>query len=385
MSAPERDGYTRRGVARWFRESGAAAEGTDRDPFEAVSGWPGFFRIRSRDDGSCGFLSSGNLCRLHEELGEAHKPLTCRMFPFTFHPAAGATVVTASFGCPTVTANLGEPVAEGPQREALERKQDEWAKTHRATAHARWFAAGRPIDAPSLKILRECLLRLLVHEDDGAVDLRINLRRIAGVLDDLTRSRVRRLPDADFAEYIKLTVPYAVARVNPPAPPSPGGIGRLMQYGFLFVVCATRQGIERRTASRFERRLAALRLLAHFHGVAPGLDRVDVRALRGQHLDINANEIQPVAFHYLRSSIEAIGARDRPVVDDFAIAVSCLNAACRLAVMNAHAAGRRVNRQVFSEALMESVDVLQAEGSAALRWALPRLACGVEALRVCCA
>ena len=156
-----------------------------------------------------------------------------------------------------------------------------------------------------------------------------------------------------------------------------------MQFGFLFVICATRYGIEHRAMSPFARRLAGLRLLAHFHGLAPGVDRVNVRALKNQRIDLNASEIQPVAYHYLRSSIEAIGARERPVVDDFAIAVSCLNAACRLAVMNAHAAGRRVNRDMFSEALMESVDVLQAEGRAAMRWALPRLACGVEALRAC--
>lgn len=391
VSAAERDAYARRGVARWFRETGAAAEGTDRDPFESLSGWPGFFRIRSREDGSCGFLSSDNRCRLHEELGEAAKPLTCRMFPFAFHAAGGATVATASFGCPTVTANVGDPVAEGPQRLAIERLRDEWARTHRPTARVRSLVAGRTIDASSLHVLRHTLLRLLALPSggaDGAIDLRLNARRIAAVFDDLTRRRVLRLPDADFAEYIRLTVPYAADK---PAAPTliggggPGRIARLMQHGFLFVVCATRHGIEHRAASRSARRLAGLRLLAHFHGLAPAVDRVDVRALRGRHVDINASEIQPVAFHYLRSSLEAIGARERPVVDDFAIAVSCLNAACRLAIMNAHAAGRRVNREVFSEALMESVDVLQADGSAAMRWALPRLAGGVEALRVCSA
>ncbi len=67
-----------------------APEGTDTDPFEAVPGWRGFHRIRSRADGACGFLSPTNRCRLHEELGGAHKPLTCRMFPFTFHPARRA-------------------------------------------------------------------------------------------------------------------------------------------------------------------------------------------------------------------------------------------------------------------------------------------------------
>jgi hypothetical protein len=89
-----------------------------------------------------------------------------------------------------------------------------------------------------------------------------------------------------------------------------------------------------------------------------------------------------VAYHYLRASIEAIGARQRPVLDDFAIAVSCLNAACALAVMNARAAGRAVDREVFSEALMESVDLSHADERGLIGWVLPRLASGVEALNL---
>jgi Fe-S-cluster containining protein len=381
VSAAEREAYGRRHVAQWFREPGAPAEGTDRDPFEPVPGYRGFFRIRTRDDGSCGFLSSDNRCRIHEELGAASKPLTCRMFPFTFHPAAGGAVVTASFGCPTIVANDGEAVSS----EALEPLQKEAAGrlTDSAVGPQRQFVAGRPIDTRSIHIIRTSLLRILARADDGALDLGTNLQRIANLFDDLTRSRVLRLPDTDFAEYIKLTVPYAATSTKAPLPQRPGRIGRLMQFGFLFVVCATRYGIEHRTASPFAKRLAGVRLLAHFHGLAPGVDRVNVRAARGRRLDLDAPELQGVAYHYLRSSIEAIGARERPIVDDLAIAVSCLSAARRLAIMNAHAAGRRVNREIFSEALMESVDVLQADGSAAMRWALPRLAAGVEALRAC--
>ena len=94
--------------------------------------------------------------------------------------------------------------------------------------------------------------------------------RIAHALDDLTRSRVLRLADADFAEYIKLTLPYAAAcharrRRAMPA----GRIGRLMQFGFLYVVAATRYGIEHRGDSRWSMRIGGCRLLAHFHRLAP--------------------------------------------------------------------------------------------------------------------
>ena len=77
-----------------------------------------------------------------------------------------------------------------------------------------------------------------------------------------------------------------------------------------------------------------------------------------------------MAYHYLRASLEALGARQRPILDDVAIAVSCLNAACAIAVMNAHAAGTAIDRAVFSEALMESVDLLQADGSVLLELGL---------------
>ena len=52
---------------------------------------------------------------------------------------------------------------------------------------------------------------MLARADNGSIDLRANVHRMALALDDLTRSRVLRLADADFAEYIKLTLPHAAA------------------------------------------------------------------------------------------------------------------------------------------------------------------------------
>ena len=154
-----------------------------------------------------------------------------------------------------------------------------------------------------------------------------------------------------------------------------------MQFGFLYVVAATRYGIEHRSDSVWSKRIAGVRMLAHFHRLAPAMDRVNVGALKGR-VDIDAPDLQPVVYHYLRASIEGLGARRRPLLDDLAIAVSCLNAACALAVMNAAARARPIDRESFSDALMESVDVLQADERGLLGWALPRLAGGVEALKV---
>ena len=45
-----------------------------------------------------------------------------------------------------------------------------------------------------------------------SADIRDNIRRMAAALDDLTRSRVLALSDADFAEYVSLTVPHAASK-----------------------------------------------------------------------------------------------------------------------------------------------------------------------------
>ena len=378
VSEAEIASYRRRQAASWFRETGQEAEGTDRDPFEPMPDFPGLHRIRRRDDGGCGFLSSANRCRIHEELGADRKPLTCRMFPFTFRPAPDAIVVTASFGCPTIVANGGRPVASSSGAAELESLRREWSATRSATAMPRELVAGRPIESRSLRILREHLLAIWKTD---AADIRINVRRIAAALDDLTRSRVLSLPPADFAEYIALTLPYAAANTaSPPARPA-GTIGRMLQYGFLYAVAATRLSAERKEQSRAQIRLALVQLLAHFHRLAPGLDRINVGKLAGTTVDINAPEIRPIVFHYVRSSLESLGGRTRPVIDDLAIAMSYLNAARSLAVMNA-VPGQTVDREAFIEALMESVLMSHTDPRGLLEGILRRLAGGTEALWV---
>lgn len=380
VSPAEAESLRSRGAARWFREADGAPEGAARDPFEAVPGWRGFHRIRKRDDGACGFLSTANRCRLHEELGGDRKPLTCRMFPYSFHPARNAVIVTASFGCPTVLANHGERIAEGAALESIQALKSEWFAGYRHAAAPRVLVPGRTIEPASLRILRDGLLAMLNRSDNGRRDLRLNVHRMALVLDDLARTRVVRLTDADFAEYVKLTVLYAASADTAVPPRTPGWVGRLLQRGFLFVVAATRLRIEHAAQSRFRLRLQMFWLLAHFHRLAPGFGRVNVTALTRGHVDVDAPEIQPIVHHYLRASLQSLGAGERPVLDDFAIAVSYLNAACALAVMNARATTGPVDRAVFSDALMEAVDLSHGDDRGLLGRTLRRFAGGVEAL-----
>jgi len=235
---------------------------------------------------------------------------------------------------------------------------------------------GRAMTTRSGLQLREGLLAMLKRD---STDLRDNIRRIAATLDDLTRSRVLALPDADFAEYLALTVPHAAAKPDAPPAQEPGSIARLLQYGFLYTVTAIRADLEHPGQSRSRLRRRRLQLLAHFHGLAPGLERVRVKALKQTRVDINDPEIRPIVFHYLRAALETSGASGRPIVDELSIAASYLNAACALAVMNADAAGKTVNRATFAEALMEASDVSHAR-NVLLDWILKRFGGGSEAI-----
>lgn len=373
VSPAEVAAFQEHNAAQWFRLDSGAEEGSGGDPFEPIAGWRGYQRIRRRDDGACGFLSDTNRCRLHEELGERRKPLTCRMFPFEFHSAPGATVVTTSFGCPTVVANQGARIADGAPLATINSLRTEWLGQHHQAARPRTLVAGRVIEARSLAILRDGLLTILDRKDEGVRDLRRNVRRMAAVLDDLTRSRVTGLADADFAEYVRLTVPYAAADQKALSTQRASAVGRLLQRGFLFVVAAMRLKLDHPSMPRITLRLKTFWLLAHLHGLAPTVDRVDVSALARRRVDVNAADIQPIAYHYLRASLESLGAHERTVLDDLAIAVSSLNAACALAAMNGEAG-------TFAEALMEAVDLSHAGERGFLGRVVGRLAGGTEAL-----
>jgi Fe-S-cluster containining protein len=373
VTAAEVDLYRRRNAAAWFRgPSGSDAS----EPFEPVPGAPALRRIRKRDDGACGFLSDDNRCRIHQELGAPKKPLTCRLFPYSFHAVADGIVVKPSFNCPTIAANAGAPIDGDASRAALESLRDEWFAVHRLKAAALELVAGRSLSPRTLLLLRHNLLAMLSAD---RIDLRAGIRRIAAVLDDLTRRPVLALSEEDFAEYVSLTVPYAASRPDAPPPQAPGVIARMLRYGFLYAVAATRDGIAHPGQSRHRARWRRLQLLAHFHRVAPPLETLNVGALKRHRVDINDAEIRPIAFHYLRSTIETLGAAGRPIVDELAMAASFLNAARALAAMNADAAAVPVDRKIFIQSLTEASDVAHARHKL-LEWILVHFSGGTDAL-----
>ena len=380
LTPGEVKGYRQAKAERYYRERAGSPEGAESDPFDPLPG--GYARIRKRDDGACGFLSPENRCRIHEELGAERKPLTCRLFPFRFHPAEGAAVMTASFCCPTVVRNEGALLGSPPREVASLRKA--WARDYPERELKTELVAGRPLAAETLAALRQILREMLDRPGPaGRPDLRANLLRIARYVEDLSRHRVARLPPPRFAEYLELTGRYAAKSEQPQAARPPSALGRLLFRGFLFAVVAAREQLEdpRESGLRLDLRWRLLRLLAHAHGLGPGMDGLDIPAARGVRLDLGDPEVHGLAWNYLRSALATLGTGRRPVLDELAVAVAFLNAAGVLASQRAARQGQAtVDAESFTEGLMEAVDLTHADSKGVLGRLLGTLSGGVEAL-----
>jgi Fe-S-cluster containining protein len=382
LTAGELAAYRRAGAGRFYREREDAVEGAAADPFEPIPGHASHYRIRKRADGACGFLSPDNRCRIHEEMGASSKPLTCRLFPFRFHPGEGATVVTASFCCPTIVRNEGAPLSSQARDLAALRK--DWSREHAEPASTVELVSDVALSAATLDTLRAVLRRILDRPGpDGAPDLAGNAARMAALLDDLSRHRVVRLKPGALAEYIALVGEHAATSPKPAPERAPSALGRLLFRGFLFVVMAGREQIEEAGAPglRLRLRWRLARLLAHVHGLGPAVGAKDLGAARRARADLRQAALRDLAHNYLRAAIEGLGAGRRPVVEEVSVAVAFLNAGCALAAMRAGAAGKAApDAADLAQGLMEAVDLTHASERGLLGRMLATLSGGVESL-----
>ncbi len=82
-------------------------------PIVTRHGWlRKYYQLGKRPDGACIFLTEDNLCRIHRDLGEAAKPLVCRLFPFQLVPLEKFAFVTLRQYCPSAVADNGRPLEE---------------------------------------------------------------------------------------------------------------------------------------------------------------------------------------------------------------------------------------------------------------------------------
>ena len=361
ITPAERATYERERVGRWFRESDGAAEGAERDPFVPLTGRDGWFRIRRRADGTCGFLSAQNRCRLHEELGGERKPLVCRMFPFAVHATEREPVLTASFTCPTVASNEGRLVSE--QVAALGALSREWGRAFGALPRPFLFTAGRPMSGRALDGLRGGLERLFAPAGDDVAAFARTLRRTAAWLDDLSRPRVVRLPPDDLAEYLIVTGRHVVESERQPPVRRASWFSRLGARGLLFISGASEAQRRQPHASgvKLGLRLRLLRLLLHAHGMGAATPELDIAARH--HLRLDLAQSAPLLRRYLRASIATLGSGRRPVMAELARAAALSNLAIALGAMVAARAGEgAIGAASLREGLVRASDLDHVEG-----------------------
>jgi Fe-S-cluster containining protein len=339
-------------AARWFRETASAGPGAAASPFEFAGS--GLLRIRKRPDGVCGFLSTENRCRIHEELGGAAKPLTCQMFPFSFDAVSGETRVSSSLCCPTVVRNDG--LSLDAQQKEIGSLARSWRKASEPSDRPLEWVRGVPLRPEVLESMRWVFRRLLdLHEP--TFSLRRNLRRIAAVVDDWTRPRVLKLGDDKFEEYVTLTGEFAVAKPLDPPPHRPRIAGFLFR-GFFFASLVPLTSRGHGTGSSLGLRVRLLRLLLHVHGVGPSFHGVNFGRGRRKSLDIDAEPFFTPAYHALRAAIENLGSGRRPVVDELSLKVAHLLVAEHLFLSRTDNEG---DLSGWIRAIMDAHDVAHAD------------------------
>ena len=368
----ERQRYEASKADRWFRESSSSEPGARTSPFEFEGS--GLLRIRKRPDGVCGFLSDENRCRIHEELGGSAKPLTCQMFPFSFDPVSGETRVSVSFCCPTVVRNDGRSL--DLQQKDIGDLASRWRRAQNPSDRPLEWIRGMPLDPELLESMRWVFRRLLdLHEP--TFSLRRNVRRIATLVDDWTRSRVLKLGEDKFEEYVRLTGEFALVKPSDPAPAKPAIAGFLFR-GFFFasLVPWASRGTAR---SGLALRLRLLHLLLHVHGLVPSFDGLRFGARRRKSLDIDSEPFFTPAYHVLRATIENLGSGRRPVVEELSLAVGHLLVAEHLFLARAQNEG---GSAVWVQAIMDAHDVAHADPASAFSRFLVSLAAPPSSLHL---
>ena len=381
VTVREAESYRKAGAERWFRESDSESAVASIDVFEPIPEHAPLLRIRRRSDGACGFLTPAGRCRIHEEMGADRKPLSCRLFPFRLHPANSDVIVSASFACPTVIANEGATLAS--QKRDLQALQTAWQRDFPEAAATVQLTDGHAPPRPAIPILRKLLCEILDRRSpDGGLDLRVNLRRIAALLEDLSRRRVGRLSPDRFLEYIDLVGGYAVRNEKPPKMRPPARLARLLFRGFLLTALSVQTGLDPLLARRRTAHRARLfRLAAHLHGLAPGTPEFNFGRAISIGIRLDDPELHAIMHRYLKTGFQTLGTGRRPIVDEVAMIVAHLNAACVLGGMHAASAGNdTVDAESFTQGLLESSDLSHADAGGFLSSILTALSGGLEAL-----
>ena len=96
-------------------------------------------------------------------------------------------------------------------------------------------------------------------------------------------------------------------------------------------------------------------------------------------MDLGA--VRAIVHRYLQAAFETLGSTRRPIVDEIAMRVAYLNAACVVGAMHAAAEGKAVvDAQSLTHGLLAAGDLSHADAGGRLSALLTMFAAGTEAL-----
>ena len=199
--------------------------------------WNRRYRLAHTDDGSCVFLNSEGLCRIHARFGESAKPLACRVYPYSFHPAGKKVTVSLRFSCPSVAENLGRSIPEN---------REEVTGIARLVVPESADRIPPPRVSPGQKVDWDDILRFAGSFDsllsDTGVSLAERLFRLLFVTNVIDQSRFRLIRGERLTEFLGIIAAAARDEEHPSALQPASGIGA-MQFRLLAAQYARRETV----------------------------------------------------------------------------------------------------------------------------------------------
>lgn len=189
--------------------------------------WNKRYRLAHRGDGGCIFLNEQGLCRIHAKFGEAAKPLACRLYPYTFHPAGNRVTLSLRFSCPSVTGNAGKPVAQ----QLGDLKELERLVVPEAAARAiepPFISPGERLDwRDTTRITRALEQMLTIERSSETVPFPVHLLRTLFVVSQLHRATFTKIRGDRVDELLEIlanaSVDEVAADLSQYPAPSPQG------------------------------------------------------------------------------------------------------------------------------------------------------------------
>jgi lysine-N-methylase len=281
----------------WSEKLGVAAY------VRAGRGWA----LNKLPDGACVFLDEQNRCRIHATLGEAAKPLACRIFPFSVRPTEAGWQASLRFDCPSVTASKGEPIAA--HRRWLGQLVAELEERHAHREESVFLKRGLRAQNDELDVLVARLSKWLSDEQRPPLERLVGAARLTSALEDARLKNVRGPRFTELVGLLMESLPAEAAR--PVGAATPRQRAMLRQYAFAHAEHATlselRGGIGKRWQKRWRQLGSARQFLrgtgrvSSLPGFSGNATFKQVASIRGATQRVS--EIEDLLGRYLAARI----------------------------------------------------------------------------------